>query len=145
MNSEKLPGLLWRTCKIWEKVTWCGVGGDSAFFLHLDWHRMSWGATNRQTSNQKRWSDSTSPHLLLSLNRVKVDRLYFSLHPPHITQGLILFQRETLSPALRFPLFLFLQSDCCWTLPVTTETTGELPWNTPPGLRKVFLSFQSLF
>lgn len=81
--------------------------------------------TDKQASNQKRWNDSTSSHLLLSLNRVKVERLHFSLHPPHITQGLILFWRETYSPALRFPPFLYLQSDCCRTLPVRTETIGE--------------------
>lgn len=39
----------------------------------------------QQTSNQKRWSVFTSPHLLLSLNRVK-GNISFSLLPPHITR-----------------------------------------------------------
>lgn len=62
-----------------------------------------------------------------------------SLSPPspHHTRIDSFLKGNTFS-CTKIPSFFYFQSDCCRTLPVMTETIGELPWNTPPGHWKVF-------
>lgn len=76
----------------------------------------------QQTDKQAIRKDGAfSPAHIYYCHSTGLKETSLSLSSLPTSQGLILFRRETHSPALRFPPFLYLQSDC------SPETIGELP------------------
>lgn len=95
--------------------------------------------SNKQTNKQSEKMERFHQLTFITVTQQGQSGTSRSLSPPspHHTRIDSFLKGNTFS-CTKIPSFFYFQSDCCRTLPVMTETIGELPWNTPPGRWKVF-------